>query len=115
MISGLIIAGHVHLSKIARAVHTGVTNIHAVEKKLSRHLASEHWNMTPVDDFLLQHSAAMIGEDTLIPAEATRPMAGAIPGARYEEIPDAGHLSNMEAPGEFNRLLADHLERCEES
>jgi pimeloyl-ACP methyl ester carboxylesterase len=53
--------------------------------------------------------------DTLIPAEATRPMARAIPGARYEEILDAGHLSNMEAPEAFNRLLADHLERCAES
>lgn len=50
--------------------------------------------------------------DTLIPAEATRPMAEAIPGALYEEIEVAGHLSNLEAPEAFNRLLEDHLERC---
>jgi hypothetical protein len=36
MIAGLIIGGHVHLSKVARAVYAGDTNIHGAEKKLSR-------------------------------------------------------------------------------
>jgi 3-oxoadipate enol-lactonase len=53
--------------------------------------------------------------DTLIPPEATRPMADAIPGAIYEEIEGAGHLSNLEAPDVFNRLLSEHLDRCGES
>jgi hypothetical protein len=69
MIAGLIVSGHVHLSKIARAISVGDAKIHGVEKKLSRHLASEHWNMRPVDDFLLQRSAALIGDDTLIVAD----------------------------------------------
>jgi pimeloyl-ACP methyl ester carboxylesterase len=42
----------------------------------------------------------------------TRSAAGAIPGARFEIIPGAGHLSNMEAPEAFNTLLRDHLRRC---
>jgi 3-oxoadipate enol-lactonase len=50
--------------------------------------------------------------DTLIPPEATSPMASQIPGARLETIEGAGHLSNLEAPEEFNRLLREHLERC---
>jgi pimeloyl-ACP methyl ester carboxylesterase len=50
--------------------------------------------------------------DTLIPAEATRPMAEAIPGALLEDLGPAGHLSNLEAPEAFNRLLHDHLRRC---
>jgi 3-oxoadipate enol-lactonase len=50
--------------------------------------------------------------DTLIPPEATSPMAGQIPGALLEIIEGAGHLSNLEAPKEFNRLLREHLERC---
>jgi len=50
--------------------------------------------------------------DTLIPPEATSPMAQAIPGARLEVIEGAGHLSNMEAPEAFNRLLREHLVRC---
>jgi len=49
--------------------------------------------------------------DALIPAAASEPMAQQIPGARLEVIPDAGHLSNVEAPEEFNRLLVEHLER----
>jgi len=49
--------------------------------------------------------------DTLIPPEATTPMGDQIPGARVEVIQGAGHLSNLEAPDEFNRLLTEHLAR----
>jgi 3-oxoadipate enol-lactonase len=49
--------------------------------------------------------------DTLIPPDATKPMADQIPGASLEVIEGAGHLSNLEAPEEFNRLLRKHLER----
>jgi pimeloyl-ACP methyl ester carboxylesterase len=51
-------------------------------------------------------------EDRLIPPEVTAPMASAIPGAVLEVIEGAGHLSNLEAPEEFNRVLREHLERC---
>jgi 3-oxoadipate enol-lactonase len=51
-------------------------------------------------------------DDTLIPPEASRPMAGQIPGARLEVIQGAGHLSNLEAPQVFNRLIREHLARC---
>jgi pimeloyl-ACP methyl ester carboxylesterase len=47
--------------------------------------------------------------DTLIPPEATEPMADRIPGARLEVIQGAGHLSNLEAPQEFTRLLRRHV------
>jgi 3-oxoadipate enol-lactonase len=50
--------------------------------------------------------------DALIPPEATTPMAGQIAGATLEVIDGAGHLSNLEAPEEFNRLLREHLVRC---
>jgi len=50
--------------------------------------------------------------DTLIPPEATKPMAGQIPGSRLEVIEGAGHLSNLEAPEAFNRLLRRHLITC---
>jgi pimeloyl-ACP methyl ester carboxylesterase len=49
--------------------------------------------------------------DTLIPPEATTPMADQIPGAALEILDGAGHLSNLEAPDEFNRLLREHLRR----
>jgi pimeloyl-ACP methyl ester carboxylesterase len=54
-------------------------------------------------------------KDTLIPPEATRPLAEGITNARFEVIEGAGHLSNLQAPREFNRLLREHLERVSAS
>ncbi len=71
MIAGLVIGGHVHLSKIARAIGSGTTNVHAVEKRLSRHLDSPHWSMQPAIDGLLALSAEMVAEDSLIVADLT--------------------------------------------
>jgi 3-oxoadipate enol-lactonase len=51
-------------------------------------------------------------EDQLIAAEVSADMAGRIPDARLETIPGVGHLSNMEAPETFNRLLLEHLAAC---
>jgi len=50
--------------------------------------------------------------DSLIPPEATTPMADQIPDAQLEIVDGAGHLSNMEAPGEFTLLLERHLTLC---
>lgn len=50
--------------------------------------------------------------DVLIPAAITAPMAGRVPAATLATLAGAGHLSNLEAPVEFNRLLREHLARC---
>lgn len=71
MISGLVIAGHVHLTKVARAIGQGNEDIHSVEKRLSRNLASEHWDMSPIADDLLARSAAMVHDNSLIVADLT--------------------------------------------
>lgn len=71
MIRGLVIGGHVHLTAIARAAPEPDVTLHAAEKKLSRHLGSEHWNASPLADELLRRSAAMVTEDTIIPADTT--------------------------------------------
>jgi hypothetical protein len=71
MLSGLVAAGHVHLTAIARGISRGAGNIHAAQKRLSRNLASEHWNSAPIAEELLQRSAAMVTDDTLIPADTT--------------------------------------------
>ena len=70
MLTGLIAAGHVHLTAIARGLG-GRETLHAAEKRLSRHLGSEHWNMVPVADELLRCSAARVGDDTLLVADLT--------------------------------------------
>jgi 3-oxoadipate enol-lactonase len=51
-------------------------------------------------------------DDTLIPSAVSAEMAQAIPGARLGVIERAGHISNLEQPGEFNRLLGEHVTRC---
>lgn len=71
MIVGLGIAGHVHLTKVARAFGSGATNVHAMEKRLSRDQDSHHWSMQPDIDGLLAWSAETVGEDSLIVADQT--------------------------------------------
>jgi hypothetical protein len=71
MLTGLVAAGHVHLTAIARGISRGAGNIHAAEKRLSRNLASEHWNSASIADELLRRSATMVTDDTLITADTT--------------------------------------------
>jgi hypothetical protein len=72
MLSGLVLAGHVHLSAIARALdRSGTADIHSVEKRLSRHLGSEHWDMSPVATDLLTRSACLVNDNTLLVADLT--------------------------------------------
>jgi len=71
MLVGLVSAGHVHLTAIARGLGRGAGNVHATEKRLSRHLGSEHWDLSPVADELLRRSAARVSDDTLIVADTT--------------------------------------------
>ena len=49
-------------------------------------------------------------EDALTPVEESRRLAEAIPGARLEIIPQAGHLPNLEQPDRFNVVLTRFLE-----
>lgn len=49
--------------------------------------------------------------DTLIPPATTKGLADGIKGARFEMIEGAGHLSNLETPEAFNRLLSGHLRK----
>ncbi len=48
-------------------------------------------------------------DDQLIPASEAVAMGGAIPGARLELLPDAGHLLNMEQPQLFNKAVGEFL------
>jgi pimeloyl-ACP methyl ester carboxylesterase len=47
--------------------------------------------------------------DTVTPPEGSRRIAAAVPGARYVEIPGAGHLPYVEAPAAFNAAVAAFL------
>jgi Transposase DDE domain len=71
MVTGLVISGHVHLTKVARALGHGLGNIHADEKRLSKHLGSEHWDASPIADELLRRSAALAAPKALVVADTT--------------------------------------------
>jgi hypothetical protein len=71
MLGGLVIGGHVHLTRIARAIGDGTDNVHSVEKRLSKHLGSHHWDMSPLGDQLLAQAAGLVTDDTLIVADLT--------------------------------------------
>ncbi|MGD0839030.1 MAG: alpha/beta fold hydrolase [Polyangia bacterium] len=48
-------------------------------------------------------------QDQITVRQEMAEMAGAIPGARLVEIPEAGHLSSLERPAEFIAALADFV------
>lgn len=52
-------------------------------------------------------------EDAITGPDAAREMAERLPRSELRVLPGAGHLSNLESPGEFNRALHDFLERIE--
>lgn len=71
MLTGLVVAGHVHLTAVARGISHGDGDIHAIEKRLSRNLTSEHWEADPIADELLRRSATPVTDDTLIIGDTT--------------------------------------------
>jgi pimeloyl-ACP methyl ester carboxylesterase len=48
-------------------------------------------------------------DDAAIPPRLSREVADVVPGARYVEIPLAGHYGYLERPDEVNRVLLDFL------
>ena len=52
-------------------------------------------------------------EDSITPPTLSEELARIIPGARYERIERAGHLTNIERPDEFNAGVETFIERVE--
>jgi 3-oxoadipate enol-lactonase len=48
-------------------------------------------------------------EDRVTPPELSRELVALIPGARYEQIERAGHLTNLEQPDVFNRIVEEFI------
>ncbi len=48
-------------------------------------------------------------EDLTTPPSESRLISQRIPGARLEIIPEAGHLSNLEQPDRFNRMVEEFV------
>ena len=50
-------------------------------------------------------------DDLVLPPRLSREVANAIPGARYVEVADCGHIGYLERPDEINRLLLEFIGR----
>ena len=50
-------------------------------------------------------------DDRLTPPALGRQLSKDIPGSEYVELPDAGHLSNIEQPDAFNEALRAFYQR----
>ena len=48
-------------------------------------------------------------EDKITPPDLSDELAGLIPDARIEMIQSAGHLTNLEQPEEFNRVVGTFI------
>jgi 3-oxoadipate enol-lactonase len=48
-------------------------------------------------------------EDKVTPPALSRDLVELIPGARYVEIANSGHLTNLEQPAEFNRIIEEFI------
>ena len=50
-------------------------------------------------------------DDKATPPETNKSISSRIPGAQFQLLAGAGHISNMEQPEEFNRALLNHIEK----
>jgi 3-oxoadipate enol-lactonase len=48
-------------------------------------------------------------EDKVTPPSLSEELAAIIPEAKLETIPGAGHISNLERPAEFNRIVEEFI------
>lgn len=53
--------------------------------------------------------------DTYVPVAWSKEIAGAIPGARYVEVPGTGHCAHISMPETFNRILIGWIDGIGES
>lgn len=63
----------------------------------------------PIEKIRVPTLVVTSDEDRVYPPEIARGMAKRIPGARLAVISGAGHLSNLEQPGQFNQVVLQFL------
>lgn len=68
------------------------------------------YDLSEVVDDLACPFLGITGEKDGTMPEAVRNQFGTVPGARFADIPGAGHLPNLQAPEAFNTTLASFLE-----
>ena len=76
-------------------------------KAIETFVKSEHYNIFPKLDIPV---LVLVGElDNLTPVSMAKEICSKIDGSIFKIIPDAGHLSNIENPDEFNIAVLHFL------
>ena len=76
-------------------------------KAIDTFVKSEHYNIFPKIDIPV---LVLVGElDNLTPVSMAKEICSKIDGSIFKIIPDAGHLSNIENPDEFNIAVLHFL------
>ncbi len=103
-----------HASEVIR--REAVENMARIDKRSYRWAASAVWT----GDYLAELSniavptLVVVGEyDQITPLSLAQQLESGIRRARLEVIPDAGHISNFENPGGFNKVLEAFLSATE--
>lgn len=72
-----------------------------------------NWEQSKELDPIIRHPSLMISAelDVMLPPAHAEWMRATMPDIEFHVLPDVGHWSQWEAPGEVNRLLVDWLQR----
>jgi pimeloyl-ACP methyl ester carboxylesterase len=94
---------------LAQEMAAVVADFHPVGFRLmARSLADT--DTTPVLETIDRPTLLLWGEgDTRSPLSVAKQMHAAVRGSELRVIPGAGHVSNMEKPEDFNRLVLEFL------
>ena len=87
-----------------RALHRE-SYLKTIEASVAQDLAA------PIEEIRVPTLVISSTHDTLYPRRVAEDMARRIPRARLVIIEEAGHLSNLDRPQEFNRALAEFLQQ----
>jgi pimeloyl-ACP methyl ester carboxylesterase len=97
------------IAALVRTMIEGVTPLTAAGTLLA---LAARTDTTPALYAINVPTLILVGQhDGITPPSASAAMRDKIPGAEMHVISGAGHLSNLEQPGEFNRRLQEFLDR----
>jgi pimeloyl-ACP methyl ester carboxylesterase len=98
---------HAPLADEVRTI-IGDNPVHGIRRAILR--LRDRPDATPVLERIDVPTLVIAGdEDEIVPTEEAKQLAAAIPVARFEIIPGAGHLSSLEQPDAWNRAVAGLL------
>ena len=76
-------------------------------KAIDTFVNSTHYNVFPIIDIPV---LVVVGElDNLTPVPMAKEISAQIEGSILEVIPNAGHLTNIENPNKFNKVVLSFL------